>query len=131
MPSLIDRTMASLSSGSEVSNRVLTLKAGVMRLDGQITCIALLCSQERSATARSNIGEIVRKLGDRMLQTMVPLLKERLEREEVEFRQGACWAVAEIIRSCTKNVRDTSFNPYFVVWVEFTPAVLSMFPDFQ
>lgn len=76
MPYLIDRTMASLASGSE----------------------------ERAASARNNIAEIVRKLGERMLNTMVPLLKDRLDSEQSELRHGVCWAVAEIVQSCTRSI---------------------------
>ena len=76
MPHLIDRTMSSLSSGAE----------------------------ERAASARNNIAEIVRKLGERMLNTMLPLLKDKLESERAALRQGVCWAVAEIVHSCTRKV---------------------------
>lgn len=49
------------------------------------------------------MGDIVKKLGERMLPEIIPILDEESNSEDDDQRQGVCIALAEIINSCTKD----------------------------
>lgn len=53
----------------------------------------------RQVAART-LGDLVRKLGHRVLPEVVPLLEERLQSEAQQERQGVCIGLSEIIK-CT------------------------------
>lgn len=50
------------------------------------------------------LGDIVRKLGERVLSRIVPLLKDGLESENIERRKGACIGLSEIISAAGEDV---------------------------
>ena len=51
----------------------------------------------RQVAART-LGDMVRKLGQRVLPEVVPLLEERLQSESQQERQGVCIGLSEIIK---------------------------------
>jgi len=50
------------------------------------------------------LGDVVRKLGDRVLPEMIPVLNEGLGLEHSpEMRQGVCLGLAEVLACATKR----------------------------
>jgi HEAT repeat protein len=59
--------------------------------------------EDKRYTAGTALGEIVRKLGDRVLPTMVPILKNGLAAEDPVERQGVCRGLVELIGAAGKR----------------------------
>ena len=59
--------------------------------------------EDKRYTAGTALGEIVRKLGDRVLPTMVPILKNGLAAEDPVERQGVCRGLVELIGAAVKR----------------------------
>nr|XP_039274428.1 eIF-2-alpha kinase activator GCN1-like [Styela clava] len=65
-------------------------------------CLASSSYDKRQVAART-LGDIVRKLGERMLPEIIPILESELESEDEDQRQGVCIGLSEIIKSCSKD----------------------------
>lgn len=64
---------------------------------------ALADEDEDPQTAASRcLGELVRKLGERVLPTIVPILQKGLSAEEAAVRQGVCLGLADVLQSATR-----------------------------
>ena len=72
-------------------------------------CIYCKCVQIQIA-ARA-LGDIVRKLGERMLPELIPILERGLHSDDSAQRQGVCIGLSEIIKSCSKDAVSTSSVP--------------------
>ncbi|KAI9103109.1 armadillo-type protein [Phlyctochytrium arcticum] len=59
-------------------------------------------NDEKRGCAARCLADLVRKLGDRILQDLLPILENGLESERVEIRQGVCVAMSEIMTSAGK-----------------------------
>jgi hypothetical protein len=71
--------------------------------------IRFLSSEEEDKryTAGTALGDVVRKLGDRVLPTMVPILKDGLSAEDEGQRQGVCRGLVELIAAAGKRNLQT------------------------
>lgn len=49
------------------------------------------------------LGEIVRKVGEGILDQIIPLFKKSLESEDVGIREGVCMGITEIMNSAGKQ----------------------------
>lgn len=62
---------------------------------------------EQRAVAAKCLGEIVRKLGDKVLPIVIPHLRKGLESEESMVRRGVCVGLSEILSASSRIQIDT------------------------
>jgi len=67
-----------------------------------IDCLASSDYDKRQAGGRT-LGDLVRKLGDRILPDIIPVLEEGLESEKSDTRQGVCVGLSEIMAAAGKS----------------------------
>lgn len=53
--------------------------------------------------AARTLGDIVRKLGERVLPEIIPILEKGLDSEEADQRQGVCIGLTEIMGSTSRD----------------------------
>lgn len=60
--------------------------------------------------AARTLGDLVRKLGEKILPEIIPILEEGLRSDKSDERQGVCIGLSEIMKSTSKDAvsRDTS-----------------------
>lgn len=58
---------------------------------------------ENQVGART-LGDLVRKLGERVLPEIIPLLEKGLESDDPEVRQGVCIGLSEIVTSTSRDM---------------------------
>merc|ERR1712173_579243 len=68
-----------------------------------LSCLASSNYDKRQVAART-LGDLVRKLGERVLPEIIPILKEGLESEAPEKRQGVCVGLSEIMNSTSRDM---------------------------
>ncbi|RZR77721.1 hypothetical protein BHM03_00002847 [Ensete ventricosum] len=62
----------------------------------------------RQVAGRS-LGELVRKLGDRVLPSIIPILAQGLKDSDTSRRQGVCIGLSEVMASAGgREVRETT-----------------------
>lgn len=72
-------------------------------------------------TAGRTLGDLVRKLGERVLPEIIPILEKGLDSERSDERQGVCIGISEIVKSTN---RDMVSNVKLVRTEIFQPLVL-------
>ncbi|XP_033627513.1 eIF-2-alpha kinase activator GCN1-like [Asterias rubens] len=65
-------------------------------------CLASTSYDKRQVAART-LGDLVRKLGDRVLPDIIPILEKGLESEKSDQRQGVCVGLSEIMSSTSRE----------------------------
>jgi hypothetical protein len=60
-------------------------------------------ADERRLVAGRTLGEVVRKLGDRVLPEIVPILRRGLQSDVGSVRQGVCLGLAEVIEAAARR----------------------------
>uniref|UniRef100_H2ZRB0 TOG domain-containing protein n=1 Tax=Ciona savignyi TaxID=51511 RepID=H2ZRB0_CIOSA len=65
-------------------------------------CLASKIYDKRQVAAKT-LGDIVRKLGERMLPELIPILERGLDSDDEDQREGVCIGLSEIIKSCSKD----------------------------
>ncbi|ONK79574.1 uncharacterized protein A4U43_C01F7760 [Asparagus officinalis] len=60
-------------------------------------------SSERRQVAGRALGELVRKLGERVLPSIIPILSEGLRNPDISRRQGVCIGLSEVMASAGKH----------------------------
>ena len=53
--------------------------------------------------AARTLGDLVRKLGERVLPEIIPILEHGLDSDKCDERQGVCIGLTEIISSTSKE----------------------------
>eukprot|EP00898_Chlorokybus_atmophyticus_P007528 jgi/Chlat1/7777/Chrsp66S07244 len=60
-------------------------------------------SSERRLMAGRALGELVRKLGERVLPAIIPILQKDLQDESATTRQGVCFGLSEVMASAGRQ----------------------------
>ncbi|KAL0979528.1 hypothetical protein UPYG_G00186210 [Umbra pygmaea] len=60
------------------------------------------CPDKRTIAART-LGDLVRKLGEKILPEIIPILEEGLRSEHSDERQGVCIGLSEIMKSTSRD----------------------------
>ena len=53
--------------------------------------------------AARTLGDIVRKLGEKVLPELIPILEHGLDSDDSDRRQGVCIGLSEIVSSTSKD----------------------------
>ncbi|GFR94655.1 GCN1 general control of amino-acid synthesis 1-like 1 [Elysia marginata] len=65
-------------------------------------CLASTSHDKRNVAART-LGDLVRKLGERVLPEIIPILESGLDSNQPDQRQGVCIGLSEIMASTSKE----------------------------
>lgn len=86
-----------------VTNTPKTLREILPTLFGLLLgCLASTSYDKRQVAART-LGDLVRKLGERVLPEIVPILERGLESDRSDQRQGVCIGLGEIVSSTSRD----------------------------
>ncbi|RHY34936.1 hypothetical protein DYB32_000549 [Aphanomyces invadans] len=115
---------------SVVSNTPKTLRSILETLMNTIVDALAGDNHEKQAVAGRTLGEIVRKLGERVLPEVVPILRSGLAPTNSDgMRQGVCLGLSEVIGSSSKkqleDFVDTVVDALEEALCDFTPEVRS------
>nr|XP_055023389.1 eIF-2-alpha kinase activator GCN1 [Misgurnus anguillicaudatus] len=64
--------------------------------------LASTCPDKRTIAART-LGDLVRKLGEKILPEIIPILEEGLRSDKSDERQGVCIGLSEIMKSTSRD----------------------------
>ncbi|KAK6638077.1 hypothetical protein RUM44_008502 [Polyplax serrata] len=93
-----------------VTNTPRTLREILPTLFGLLLgCLASTSLDKRQVAART-LGDLVRKLGERVLPDIIPILEKGLESEQADQRQGVCIGLSEIMASTSRDMVLTFVN---------------------
>lgn len=86
-----------------VANTPKTLKEIMPVLMSTLIASLASTSSERRQVAGRSLGELVRKLGGRVLPSIIPILAEGLQKGNESTRQGVCIGLSEVLSSAGKD----------------------------
>ncbi|KAJ0080466.1 hypothetical protein Patl1_23083 [Pistacia atlantica] len=86
-----------------VANTPKTLKEIMPVLMNTLISSLASSSSERRQVAGRSLGELVRKLGERVLPLIIPILSRGLKDPNASRRQGVCIGLSEVMASAGKN----------------------------
>ncbi len=67
-----------------------------------LSCLASRSHDKRTIAART-LGDLVRKLGERVLPEVIPMLETGLKSDEPQKRQGVCIGLSEIVQHTSRD----------------------------
>ncbi|KAJ0966557.1 hypothetical protein J5N97_023474 [Dioscorea zingiberensis] len=86
-----------------VANTPKTLKEIMPVLMNTLISSLASTSSERRQVAGRSLGELVRKLGERVLPSIIPILARGLKDPNMSRRQGVCIGLSEVMASAGKH----------------------------
>ncbi|XP_062212235.1 protein ILITYHIA-like [Phragmites australis] len=86
-----------------VANTPRTLKEIMPVLMDTLISSLASSSSERQQVAGRSLGELVRKLGERVLPSIIPILSQGLKDPNASRRQGVCIGLSEVMGSAGKH----------------------------
>lgn len=93
-----------------VTNTPRTLREILPTLFGLLLgCLASTSYDKRQVAART-LGDLVRKLGERVLPEIIPILERGLQSNQPDQRQGVCIGLSEIMASTSREMVLTFVN---------------------
>ena len=93
-----------------VANTPKTLRLILPLLMQRVISIISMGSEERQQTASRCLGEVVRKLGERVLISVLPIMKEGLKHKLAEHREGVALGLAEILSAATDGQLEDHYG---------------------
>lgn len=81
-------------------NLLISPPSGMMSI--VVTSLASTAYEKRQVAA-ATLGDLVSKLGDYMLNEIIPILREQLNSSDFHTRQGVCIGMTQILQSTGKN----------------------------
>jgi hypothetical protein len=88
---------------SVVSHTPKTLRQIITCLMNDIIACLSSSNTEKRQMASKTLGDVVRKLGERILPDIVPILAHGLESADSNTRQGVCLSLTEVISSAGRQ----------------------------
>eukprot|EP00058_Branchiostoma_floridae_P014051 XP_002599539.1 hypothetical protein BRAFLDRAFT_121765 [Branchiostoma floridae] len=92
------------SFGTARSQEAILRTLGVERRNRVLAGLYMGRSDVSLMVAARTLGDLVRKLGERVLQDVVPILERGLQSDKSDQRQGVCIGLSEIIKSTSKDM---------------------------
>mmetsp|Transcript_16894 Transcript_16894/g.43290 ORF Transcript_16894/g.43290 Transcript_16894/m.43290 type:complete len:796 (-) Transcript_16894:157-2544(-) len=86
-----------------VTNTPRTLSEIMTSLMEQVIESLANGGEERQQMAGRCVGELVRKMGERVLHVVVPILTEGISSPELSTRRGVCYGLKEVLENITKQ----------------------------
>lgn len=71
-------------------------------------CSCCLCSYLCLQIAARTLGDLVKKLGEKILPEIIPILEQSLRSDKSDERQGVCIGLSEIMKSTSKDAVSVS-----------------------
>ena len=90
-----------------ISNTPKTLREILPMLFGILLSCLASNNEEKQQMAARTLGDLVRKLGERVLPEVIPILEDGLKSNKPDQRQGVCIGLSEIISSTQKDMVPT------------------------
>lgn len=109
-----------------ISNTPKTLREILPTLfDILLNCLVSDNDEKQQMAART-LGDLVKKLGERVLPEIIPILEDGLKSSKTDMRRGVCIGLGEIISATTKDMVQT-FVPSLIPCVR--KALHDPYPD--
>ncbi|KAG8875312.1 translational activator of GCN4 [Tulasnella sp. 331] len=89
--------------GADASRRALADVLGKDRRDRVLAAIYLI---RQDSIAAATMGELCRKLGDKIIGDIIPMIKGASESQSAQTREGACMAISEVIENANENAQE-------------------------
>eukprot|EP00884_Botryococcus_braunii_P017378 jgi/Botrbrau1/4323/Bobra.0232s0015.1 len=86
-----------------VTNTPRTLSEILPCLMDQIIISLASSGEERQQMAGRCLGELVRKMGGRVIHQIMPIMSAGIQSEEADTRQGVCWGLREVLENVTRD----------------------------
>ena len=86
-----------------VANTPRTLRVVLPRLMQRLIAGLSADDDDRRQTASRCLGELVRKLGERVLGEVFPIFSDGLENSDAATREGVCLGLAEVLGAARKE----------------------------
>lgn len=87
-----------------VSNTPRTLREILPTLFSLLLGFLASSSYDKQQVAARTLGDLVRKLGERVLPEILPILERGLDSEQADQRQGVCVGLSEIMQSTSREM---------------------------
>lgn len=65
--------------------------------------------------AARTLGDLVRKLGEKILPEIIPILEDGLRSDKSDERQGVCIGLSEIMKSTSKDAVNKCFTDSLIL----------------
>ncbi|KAI1293700.1 eIF-2-alpha kinase activator GCN1 [Halotydeus destructor] len=87
-----------------VTNTPKTLKEILPTLFSLLLGCLASSSYDKQQVAARTLGDLVRKLGERVLPEIIPILEQGLESDRADQRQGVCIGLSEVVASTSREM---------------------------